>query len=56
MVGLDVACRVLGLSRNTAYALIREGTFPVPVRRIGSTYKISTAALIAFVDAGANND
>jgi predicted DNA-binding transcriptional regulator AlpA len=48
MVGLDVACAALGISKNTAYSLLRDGSFPVPAKRIGGTWKVSTAALARF--------
>lgn len=52
LVGLDIACPALDVSKNTAYSLIREKKFPIPVRRVGGTWKVSTAALAAYVRAG----
>ncbi|NMO54835.1 helix-turn-helix domain-containing protein [Actinoplanes sp. TBRC 11911] len=37
----------LGISRNTAYRLARRGAFPLPLVRVGTQYRVPTAALIA---------
>ena len=37
-VDVPTAGRVLGLSKNTAYRLVRDGTFPLPVIRAGAAY------------------
>lgn len=43
------AGRILGISRNTAYAHARRGTFPVPVIKIGSRYRVPVAAILAVL-------
>lgn len=43
------AARLLGIGRTTAYKLAREGTFPVPLIRIGASYKVPTAPLRALL-------
>ncbi len=43
------AGQVLGMSRNTAYAHARRGTFPVPVIRAGRQYRVAVAALLAVL-------
>ena len=45
---LDIvtAGRLLGIGRTTAYQLARNDNFPVPVLRIGASYKIPTAPLL----------
>lgn len=35
----------LGIERSTGYRAIRDGTFPVPVIRIGKTIRVPAAAL-----------
>lgn len=35
----------LGIDRSTGYKSIRDGTFPVPIIRIGRNIRIPTAAL-----------
>ena len=45
------AGRVLGLSRNSAYALARRGEFPLPVIKAGSQYRVPVAAILAAVHA-----
>lgn len=46
---LVTAAAILGLSRNTAYALAREGGFPVPVLRVGRLYRVSVPALLELL-------
>ena len=45
-LGVLGAARLLGISRATAYTLIRQGQFPCPVFRCGGRYKIPTAHLL----------
>lgn len=49
MLDLLAAARLLGIGRTTAYKLVREGTFPVPVLRIGSGFKVPSAPLRALL-------
>lgn len=54
-VDLQTAAKVLGLGRTKAYELAQRGTFPVRLLRIGQTYRVSSAellALLGIVDAG----
>ncbi|MCO7238411.1 hypothetical protein NH339_04100 [Aeromicrobium sp. CnD17-E] len=44
---LVTAGRAYGMSRNLAYAGARQGSFPVPVLRVGSKYRVRTAHLAA---------
>ena len=39
------AARRLGISRGTAYTLVRENRFPAPVIRVGSQYRIPRRAM-----------
>ncbi|MFI9024901.1 helix-turn-helix domain-containing protein [Streptomyces sp. NPDC053560] len=43
---LRTAARALGVCPSTAYKLIRLGTFPCPVLRVGRRYRIPTAHLL----------
>lgn len=44
------AGRILGMSRNTAYLRANDGTFPVPVLRMGHRMRVSVAALLTLLD------
>jgi hypothetical protein len=44
---LRTAAAVLGIGQTNAYRLAREGTFAVPVVRLGSRYIVPTAGLLA---------
>jgi excisionase family DNA binding protein len=43
------AGEILGLSRNTAYRLVRAGEFPVPVIKAGGQYRIPVAGLLTVL-------
>jgi excisionase family DNA binding protein len=49
MVGLSTAARALRIGRSTAFELVRRGEFPVPVHRIGKSWRVSTAQLLGFL-------
>jgi hypothetical protein len=44
---VPVAASIFGLSRSVAYDLIRAGTFPVPVLRFGTRYRVAVRAILA---------
>lgn len=44
-VNVTTAAKALGISANKAYALIREGSFPVATVLLGETVRVPTAAL-----------
>jgi hypothetical protein len=46
VVDVTIAAEVLGLSRHAAYELIRCGTWPTPVFRLGRLIRIPTAPLL----------
>lgn len=48
-LGLETAGRLLGISRSTAYTLAAQDRFPVPVVRIGRSYRVPTAPLLALL-------
>ncbi|MDE3721795.1 helix-turn-helix domain-containing protein [Nocardiopsis sp. N85] len=43
------AGRLLGLGRTTVYRLLREEAFPVPVQRVGRSWVIPTAGVLAYL-------
>lgn len=49
MLDLLQAATLLGIGRTTAYQLARKGGFPVPVLRIGSSYRVPSAPLRALL-------
>lgn len=44
-VELRVAALRLGLSMPTAYRMVKDGTFPVPVLRFGRRFAVPTRAI-----------
>jgi hypothetical protein len=44
---LETAARALGIGRTTAYRLARDGQFPVPVIRAGSSWRVPVPGLRA---------
>jgi predicted DNA-binding transcriptional regulator AlpA len=51
-VSADEAFAELGIDRTTGYRAIKEGTFPLPVIRVGRLIRISTAALRHLLTTG----
>lgn len=49
VVDVPTAALVLGLSRTAAYSLIRSGTWPTPVYRLGKLIRIPTAPMLALL-------
>ena len=49
VVGLDTAAQVLGMSYASAYRLLRQDKFPVPVLKLGKRYRVRTAHLMEWV-------
>ena len=47
----DEAFAELGIDRTTGYRAIKDGTFPVPVIRVGRLIRVPTAALRRLLDA-----
>ena len=45
VISAEEAFAELGIDRGTGYKAIRDGTFPVPIIRIGRTIRVPTAAL-----------
>lgn len=42
---LQTAARAIGISKSSAYAAAKSGTFPCRVIRVGSRYVVPTAGL-----------
>lgn len=47
------AAELLGIATSTAYDLIADGTFPVPVFTVGKRMRISRRLLLAYIDQDA---
>jgi hypothetical protein len=45
-VDIVTAGRAFGLGRTKAHELARAGQFPVPVLRLGNSYRVTRAALL----------
>lgn len=50
VVDITTAARTLGLSRTYAYQLAKRNEFPCKVIRIGTCYRVPTAALLTLLD------
>ncbi|OLF04701.1 hypothetical protein BLA60_39460 [Actinophytocola xinjiangensis] len=48
-VDLVTAANALGISRTKAYRMARFEEFPVPVLRLGNSYRVPTAPLLRFL-------
>lgn len=46
IVDLPTAARALGVGRTTAYELVRAGTWPTPVLRVGRLIKVRRSSLL----------
>lgn len=49
-VDLRTAARALGITANTAYAMVGNDTFPCPVRRYGREWRVSRASIFRELD------
>ena len=49
VIDLVTAGRALGLGRTKAYELARAAEFPCPVIRVGKTWLVPTAGLLALL-------
>lgn len=48
-ISIESAGRLLGVSRGTAYQLVREQRFPVPVLRVGHKLRVPRAPLMRLL-------
>lgn len=49
-IDVQRASRLLGIGRNLGYELAGRGDFPVPVIRVGTKFRVPTAALIRLLE------
>ncbi|WP_225878421.1 helix-turn-helix domain-containing protein [Spongiactinospora rosea] len=49
VIPLLTAARALGISRNSAYRLVKRGEFPCRVIQIGETYRVPTAEILSIL-------
>jgi predicted DNA-binding transcriptional regulator AlpA len=56
VVSAEEAFQLLCIDRTTGYKAIRDGTFPLPVVRIGRVIRIPTAALVQLLDPDLGSD
>jgi excisionase family DNA binding protein len=50
---VETAARLLGIGRTTAFGLLRKDRFPCRVLRFGTTVRVPTADLLAFLGLAA---
>ncbi|GAA4199704.1 DNA methyltransferase [Microbispora amethystogenes] len=55
VVPLLTAARALGLSRNTAYRLVKRGEFPCRVVQAGDTYRVPTIEVLRILSLDLSN-
>ncbi len=49
LVDFNTAADVLGISRSTAYELVKVSAFPLKLVRIGNRWSVRQADLLAFL-------
>ncbi|WP_185832135.1 hypothetical protein [Streptomyces sp. WAC 04229] len=52
-VDLETGNRALGLGRSKGYELAKRGQYPCKVLRLGNTYRVVTADLLALLGLAA---
>ena len=50
LVDVPTAARALGIGRGLAYDLVRSGSWPTPILRMGKLIRIPTAPLVRLVN------
>lgn len=55
VISAEEAFAELGIDRSTGYKAIRDGTFPVPVLRIGRLIRVPTVALRRLLQLDADH-
>ena len=54
---IPYVCKVLGISKNHGYLLIKRGEFPMPIIRLGNRrFVVSSAALRALLMTDENDE
>jgi hypothetical protein len=56
VIDLATAARALSIGRTRAFELVRRGEFPVPVLRVGVTYRVPTAPLLQLLGVRLDRD
>jgi predicted DNA-binding transcriptional regulator AlpA len=51
MVDLLTAAAAIGVGRTRAYELAKQGKFPVPIKRVGTTYRVPVTELLRYLHA-----
>ena len=46
---LKTAARALGIGKNQAYRMVRDGTFPIPVQENNGRFKVSKFDVLAYL-------
>lgn len=46
---METTFRAIRIGRTKGYELLRNGEFPVPVLRLGGTYRVRTADVLALL-------
>lgn len=54
VVDLATAARALAIGRTRAFELVRRDEFPVPVLRVGVTYRVPSAPLLDLLGLGSH--
>lgn len=47
---IETAAQIVGISRTTAYRMVKRGDFPAKVNRLGRIYRVSVPSLIAYLN------
>ncbi|MEU7376577.1 integrase [Streptomyces albidoflavus] len=53
---LDVSNRALAVGRTKGFDLARRGEYPVPLIKIGNTYRVSRASLLDLLGVADNSE
>jgi predicted DNA-binding transcriptional regulator AlpA len=56
LVSTETVFGLLGIDRSTGYRAIREGTFPLPIIRIGRIIRIPTVAVQRLLTLGTQQE
>jgi predicted DNA-binding transcriptional regulator AlpA len=51
-IGLAEAALILGIHKSTAWALYQQGTFPVPVLKVGTRIRVVKVHIQQFLETG----
>lgn len=53
---VETAASILRIGRTTAYRLVGEGDFPVPVLRVGKRYVVAVENLLALLGVASSEE